>query len=328
MLSTRIPDKDPGMIYLMSNSNKVILCSLMLACCIFFMVIPAYAFTANSLDITVNENGDGIATFRFTLEGIIENAIPQSVLEEELKTGLTTSTDPPELKSMDRSSAVLVMKKFADTYEVPTGTEYLTATLDFKKAESALQSSALSSVVAADFSPEKIILTFPDSYQREFSNVDVLPSVSHTVTDPAKIAALDQALASPGATAIPGSKGSMNVTSSPLNVKVYLDSHYIGEAPLVFPDIASGTHTVEFSKDGFASLRKNVTINEGKTTNIMVVLEYIPPATSGGTSSFPGFVLPVLVIALIAIAGSGYYYWNKKIKSKEEEEEDTENKSG
>jgi hypothetical protein len=289
------------------------------------MVIPAYAFTANSLDITVNENGDAIATFHYTLEGIIENSIPQSVLEEELKKGLTTSSEPPELKSMDRSGAVLVMKKFADTYEVPTGTEYLTATLDFKKAEAALQNSALSSVVAADFSPEKIVLTFPDSYQREFSNVDILPAVSHTVTDPAKIAALTQA--SPGVTLIPGAKGSINVTSSPLNVKVYLDSQYIGEAPSVFPDIASGIHTIEFSKDGFASLRKNVTINEGKMTNIMVVLEYIPRATSGEPSSFPSFVLPVLVIALIAIAGGGYYSWNKKMKSEEEEEKDTENES-
>jgi hypothetical protein len=300
----------------MSHMNHVILCCLMLACCSFFTVIPVHAFTANTLDITVDKNGDAVATFRFTLEGIVENAIPQSMLEEELKKGLTTSTEPPELKSMDKSSAVLIMKKFADTSDVATGTEYRTVGMDFKKAEVALQNSALSGVVAADFSPERIILTFPDTYQREFSNVDVLPSVSHIVTDPVKIA---QASLS--------AKGSMNVTSSPLNVKVYLDSKYIGEAPSVFPDIASGTHTVEFSKDGFASLRKNVTINEGKTTNINVVLEYIPPAASGEVSSFPGFVLPLVIIALIAVAAGGYYYWNRKMKSGDEEEEDTENES-
>ena len=79
----------------MSHDNTIILCGLMIACCIFFTVLPAYAFTADSLDITVSENGDAIATFRFTLEGIIENAIPQSVLEEELKKGLTTSSEPP-----------------------------------------------------------------------------------------------------------------------------------------------------------------------------------------------------------------------------------------
>ena len=126
---------------------------------------------------------------------------------------------------------------------------------------------------------------------------------------------------------IPGAKGSMNVTSSPLNVKVYLDSRYIGEAPAVFPEIASGIHTVEFRKDGFASLSKNVTIIEGKTTNIMVVLEYIPPATVDRDLIIPRFCPAVVIIALIAIAGGGYYFWNKKMKSKDEKEEEAENES-
>jgi hypothetical protein len=296
----------------------------MLACCSFFTVIPAHAFTADSLDITVNENGDAVATFRFTLEGIVENAIPQSVLEEELTKGLTTSSEAPVLQSMDRSSAVLLMKKFADTSDVDTGKEYRTATMDFKKAEIALQSSALSSVVSADFSPTKIVLTFPDSYKREFSNVDVLPAVFHTVEDPAKIAALAQAKAlaqaqvSPGATAIPdlritpATKGSINVTSSPTDVKVFLDSHYAGEAPALFPDIASGTHKMEFTKDGFLPVSKNVTVNAGKTTNIMVVLTYIPPETTEPESSFPWLPLLVVIIGLIAISMGGYYYWSEK----------------
>ena len=161
----------------------------MLACCSFFTVIPAHAFTANSLDITISENGDAIATFRFTLEGFIENAIPQSMLEEELTKGLTTSSDPPVLQSMDRSSAVLLMKKFADTSDVPTGTEYRTATMDFKKAEIALQNSGARRVsYPQTFHRKRSTLTFPDSYKREFSNVDVLPAVFHTVEDPVKVA--------------------------------------------------------------------------------------------------------------------------------------------
>ncbi len=61
-------------------------------CITFIMSAPASAFVANSLDITVDKNGDATAIFRFTLEGIIENAIPQSVLENQLKKGLTTSS--------------------------------------------------------------------------------------------------------------------------------------------------------------------------------------------------------------------------------------------
>jgi hypothetical protein len=299
----------------------------MLVCCSLFMVIPAHAFTANSLDITVDKNGDAIATFRFTLEGIIENSVPQSIIEGELKKGLTISTEPPELISMDRSSAVLLLKQFADTSDVPTGTEYRTAPMDFKKAEIALQNSALSSVVSADFSPETITLTFPDSYQQKFSNVDVLPAVSHTVIDPSKTPR-----ASPGATTLPGgaatsaSKGSMNVTSSPLNVKVYLDSRYIGDTPSVFPEIDAGTHMVEFQKESYESASKNVTILGGKTTNVMVVLKYIAPVTSEETSS-SGLFWPVLIIALIAIAGGGYYFWSQRKKYDDREDEDTEYES-
>lgn len=295
----------------------------MFAFCIFFMIIPAHAFTANSLDITIDKNGDAIATFRFTLEGILENAIPQSILEEELKKGLTTSAEPPELRSMDKSSAILLLKKFADTSDVPTGTEYRTATMDFKKAEIALQNSALSGAVSADFSPETVVLTFPDSYQREFSNVDVLPAVFHTVIDPSKT---PQTTVSPAGTAPSVLKGSMNVTAMPLKVKVYLDSQYIGEAPSVFPAIGAGTHIIEFQKEGYEPASKTVTIIGGKTTNVMVVLNSVPPVTTEETASF-GLVWPLSIIALIAIVCGGYYFWSQKKKNDNLKDDDKEYES-
>jgi len=322
------------MIHHMTYMNTAILCGLMLVCCSIFITPPTHAFTANSLDITVDDKGDAIATFRFTLEGFIENAIPQSVLEEELKKGLTTSSEPPELKSMDKSSAVLLMKGFADTSDVPTGKEYRTATMDFKKAEIALENSAISGAVSADFSPEKITLTFPDSYKREFSNVDVLPAVFHTVDDPAKVVALAQAQnqASNGSatvpviTAAPASKGSINVTSSPQNVQVFLDAGYIGESPAVFPEITPGTHAMEFRKDGFSSIRKNVTVNAGRTTNVMVVLTYMPTTATEDTSSFPWVSLLVVIIGLAVIAIGGYYYWSEKKKKEWDDVGETEPK--
>lgn len=304
----------------MLYTNKIILWGLLLACCIFFTVIPAHAFTADSLDITVSENGDAIATFRFTLEGFIENAIPQSMLEEELKKGLTSSSEPPELQSMDRSGAVLLMKKFADISDVPTGKEYRTATMDFKKAEIALQNSAIGDAVTADFSPAKISLTFPDSYKREFSNVDVLPAVFHTVEDPVKVAQV-QAQASAGATTTPliltssAAKGSINVTSSPENVTVSIDAQYIGEAPALFQDITAGTHVMEFTKEGYSPASKNVLVNEGKTTNIMVVLTYIPgAATTEEPSSFPWFPVLLVITGLVVVGIGGYYYWSEKTR--------------
>jgi hypothetical protein len=316
----------------MSYTHNIILCGLLLACCSFFTVIPAHAFTANSLDITISENGDAIATFRFTLEGFIENAIPQSMLEEELTKGLTTSSDPPVLQSMDRSSAVLLMKKFADTSDVPTGKEYRTATMDFKKAEIALQNSGLGDAVTADFSPATVSLTFPDAYKRQFSNVDVLPAVFHTVEDPVKVAQVQaeaqaqaQAQASAGVTTTPviltssAAKGSINVTSSPQNVKVTIDSQYIGEAPALFQDIPAGTHVMEFTKEGYSPVSKNVLVNAGKTTNIMVVLTYIPgAATAEEPSSFPWIPVLLVITGLVVIGIGGYYYWSEKTRKDKE----------
>jgi hypothetical protein len=307
----------------MSFTNQITICCLVLACS-FFIASPADAFTADSLDITVDDNGDAVATFRFTLQGIIENSIPQSMLEAELKKGLTTSEEPPELLSMDRSGAVLLLKKFAALSEVPSGTEYRTVSMDFKKAEIALQGSSLSSVVSADFSPERIVLTFPDSYTQEFTDVDVLPAVFHTVIDPARTADTSSGAT---VTASPAPYGSINVTSSPLNVSVYLDSRYIGEAPAVFSEIAPGTHILEFTKDAYSPVSRNVSVLEGKTTNILVVLEYVPAATTEKPAAALGSVWLVLIIALIAIAGGGYYYWSVKQKNGEREDDESADES-
>lgn len=320
----------------MSYTKSVVLISLVSACLCIFTVLPAPAFTANSLDITVQENGDALATFRFTLEGFIENAIPQSVLEEELVKGLTTSADPPELKSMDRSQAVLLMKKFADISDVPTGTEYRTATMDFKKAEAALQNSALSGAVSADFSPATITLTFPDSYRKQFSNVDVLPAVFHTIEDPVKVARLRaeaearaqaEALVSPRPTAVPpfaissAPEGSINVSSSPGDVSVSIDSRYTGEAPGLFSGIAAGDHIMEFSKEGYVTVSKSVLVNPGKTTNILVVLTPVSSpaaAVPEDTQALSWIPLLVVIIGIIVLGAGGYISWmenERKLKA-------------
>lgn len=307
----------------MPSVNTILLGSLILVLCILSTVIPAQAFTADSLDIAISRNGDAMATFRFTLEGVIENSIPQSMLEEELMKGLTTGPEPPELISMDRSSAVLRLKQFADTSDVPTGTEYRTESMDFTKAEAALKSSALSSVVSADFSPASVTLTFPDSYERQFSNTGVLPSVTHTVVDPSKTPRTT-ASRTESSPAISAGKGSLNVTSLPLHVKVYLDSRYIGEAPSVFPDIDAGTHVARYELDDYEPVSKNVTILDGRTTNILVVLTRIQPVTPEEASPVTGYFWPAAAVVLIAGAVCGYYLLQRKTKDEADDDREYE----
>lgn len=272
---------------------------------IFLSVIvtsPVSAFVANSLDITVTRNGDATALFEFTLEGVIENAIPQSLLEEELKKGLSTSSEPPVLLSVDRSSASILMKGFASTADVPTGTEYRTASMDFTKAQIALQNSALSSVITADFSPKKITLTFPDGYSRVFSDINSLPSVTHTVID----------LSKPGSSNATATTGIISVTSSPADAEVYIDNILVGMSPGKFPEIQPGSHTLTVKKDGFDPSERTVSVTAGETTDVQVILLYSTPTplpSQAGFHPLPGFGwLPaLLVLACLAIAGVRKY---------------------
>jgi hypothetical protein len=262
--------------------------SILLFICIGALIVtPVLAFTANSLDITVDKSGDATAVFRFTLDGLLENAIPQSMLEEQLVKGLGSSSEPPTLVSMDRSSATIVLKKFAVVGDVPTGTQYMTSTMDFKKAEIALQNSAVSSVVTADFSPSTVTLTFPDKYSRSFSNVDSLPSVTYIIVDPSKAAAASAAAAT----------GTIRVSGSPAGTEVYIDETYVGNSPSAFPDIAPGTHTLRFQKDQYTPVTKKVNVTAGRTLPITV---FLVPAASTTTAASPGFEA---ILAALAVAG-------------------------
>jgi PEGA domain. len=249
--------------------------------CIFltalFLILPVQAFTADSLAITVDKNGDASATFRYTLEGVIENAIPESVLQEQLVKGLATSSDPPQVVSFDKSQASLILKNFAVTNDVATGTEYQTAPMDFKKAQVALQNSAVSTVISADFSPKTITVTFPDGYARTLSDSSALPSLKHTVIDPAKAAAVPTVNAS--------ALGAIKVSTSPAAVHVYIDSVYAGESPDTFAGISPGSHTVSLEADGYVTRTKTVTVTAGGTVTVVESLDLAPtPTKKAGVS--------------------------------------------
>jgi len=200
--------------------------------------------------------------------------------------GFGTSAEPPELISMDRSSATFRMKKFAALADVPTGTEYRTVTMNFKKAEIALQNSALSSVVTADFSPSTLKVTFPDSYNRGFVDADVLPALTHIVIDPAKAALVEQT---------PSTCGAIKIVSSPEGAQVSIDGDYVGTAPGTFSDIPAGPHTLKFSRDGYEPVSREITVTELETIQVSVFLAAVEPAPT----QVPGFTLLPAGIALV-----------------------------
>ncbi len=260
-------------------------------CIALFIVAPAGAFTADSLNITVAANGDATASFRFTLDGVIENAIPLSLLQDQLVKGLATSSDPPQVISFDKSEATLLLKNFAVTNDVPTGTEYRTAPMDFKKAQIALENSAVSTVISADFSPKIISVTFPDGYSSQLTGSSVLPSITHTVIDPTKAAASAMNASATGA---------LEINSSPEIVRVYIDGTYAGESPGPFTGIMPGGHEVMLEADGYLTLTKTVMVNASETTTLSEVLDAAATPTRKANAPDAG-----AVFFAVALAGCG-----------------------
>ncbi|MEN6609304.1 MAG: hypothetical protein ABFC24_00535 [Methanoregulaceae archaeon] len=158
---------------------------LSLAVAVIFLgtLIPCgAAFVLDTASFKIQENGNADATIQFQLEGLVENAIPDSILESELKKGLTTDpANPPVLKSFSRSGIVLLMPSYASVQSTGNGTRYATAALNFSKAETALKSSALNYLVSADFTPSTVTIVFPDGYTETLKDVGYLPSSSHVV---------------------------------------------------------------------------------------------------------------------------------------------------
>lgn len=157
--------------------------SLVVAVILLGTLVPwSEAFVLDTASFKIQENGNADATIQFQLEGLVENAIPDSVLESELKKGLTTDpANPPVLKSFSRSEIVLLMPSYASVQSTANGTRYATAALNFSKAETALKNSALNYLVRADFTPSAVTIVFPDGYTETLKDVGYLPSSSHVV---------------------------------------------------------------------------------------------------------------------------------------------------
>jgi hypothetical protein len=252
--------------------------------------MTAAGFVADSMTFHINERGDAEAVFRFTLEGLIENAIPDSMLESELRKGLTTNPDsPPTLISFTRERTVLFMPGYALIRDNPEGREYVTAPINFTRAEAALKQSALNYIIKADFSPSVIEITFPDGYQETFRDTAVLSSVTHLVRTRAE----ERANTSP--------TGALAINSTPSGALITIDGVSSGTTPKTLAGLSAGNHLVNLTKNGYCMLSSNVTVERNTTAHVMIVLSPVTPAIAPPTYA-PGFDLLASTTAFSGMA--------------------------
>lgn len=158
---------------------------LILALIAILLVCPVQAFTAKSLDITVQENTDAVITFDYQLTWYENVAVFTRIGDPatELKKALESNYHKPvQVMESDAGRSQFYVQGFAAKKVKDNITTMTTPALSFRSAEAALQKYWFAALISPDFSPDVARVIFPDQYTESFSNVDQIPKISHVIS--------------------------------------------------------------------------------------------------------------------------------------------------
>jgi hypothetical protein len=93
-------------------------------------------------------------------------------------------------------------------------------------------------------------------------------------------------------------KGTISLTSSPSGAQVYLDNQHQGSTPLTIPDLALGSHKLEYHYLGYKSWSTVITVTPGSSN---YYAELVPQATTRITSDIAEPVTPATTQAAITL---------------------------
>jgi len=151
---------------------------------VLLVVMPAQAFTAKTLTVTINGNGDARADMQYDLSFMEQAAIflhaanPSATLQSALSENLGR---PVTVVSADMSSADVIIPSFAGVTQAGGRTTMTTPAFSFANAQQEVRSEWYGSLIPADFAPRATTITFPDGYQASFNSQISIPAVTHTL---------------------------------------------------------------------------------------------------------------------------------------------------
>jgi len=160
---------------------------VILAACLLVMMLiaaPAGAFSADTLEISLKEDGSADITFEYTLSWLERIGVFFRIAEpdQELKSALESATGVPvTVTAAESDRAVFSALKFAKVVHGDDGVTYSTPGIDLTGAQKILDSYWFAPLVRADFSPDLTVVRFPDGYEERFTDQSTIPALSHTV---------------------------------------------------------------------------------------------------------------------------------------------------
>lgn len=146
--------------------------------------MPAQAFTAKSLTITIAHNGDAEMNMQYELSLFEQSAVFFRIADPagELKKAFDANSDEPvTVEQATSSSAIILIPGFATVSSRNGTTTMTTPAVSFEKAQQVVDSYWFAPLVSPDFSPGVTLVRFPDGYRAMYEDALAIPSISHVI---------------------------------------------------------------------------------------------------------------------------------------------------
>ncbi|MFA5237461.1 MAG: hypothetical protein WC362_06365 [Methanoregula sp.] len=153
-------------------------------CIVCLAVMPAQAFTAKTLTITLDGNGNAQADMQYELAFTEQAAVffhaadPATTLQNALQNNLNRQVT---VTKADTSSADVIIPSFATVSQNGGTTIMTTPAFSFASAQQAIKDQWYAPFISADFAPQTTTITFPDGYQATYTSQISIPSASHQI---------------------------------------------------------------------------------------------------------------------------------------------------
>lgn len=166
----------------MKQTHLILMCLIITAC----TVMPAQAFVAKSLTITLEENGDAQIDMEYELSLLEQSAVFLRIADPaaELKKAFDSNSEQPvTVTRATRSGATVLVPEFATVHPGKGKYTLVTPSVSFARAQEVMSSYWFAPLVSPDFSPAVSTVVFPDGYRATFTDVLSLPPISRPVFD-------------------------------------------------------------------------------------------------------------------------------------------------
>jgi hypothetical protein len=164
----------------MKQTSLILVCLALCACA----VMPAQAYVAKSLTITLEPDGDARIDMQYELTFLEQSAVFLRIADPagELKKAFDSNAGQPvTVTKATSSSATVLVPGFADIHEGKGKYTIVTPSVSFVKAQEVMNSYWFAPLINPDFSPEVTTVIFPDGFRSTFSNVLSIPPISRPI---------------------------------------------------------------------------------------------------------------------------------------------------